>query len=1074
MEDISFGSGANTPTGDVFSAAIVKLKARVIPLESGGSGTTPSVAAPTIAGNATDGSTLTATPARAGSSGKWTRDGVAISGATGLTYVYSVATDAGRYIQYEETLSGVTTVSNAILSGASSLTYATSFAGADNTDLNGFENWAQTSGQTFATIGNDLVQIAPSPDKVKAIHATAGNDFEVEFTPYTLAPSSGNRSPKYIFLRYTDINNYVVFNLDYNNYSITKRVAGADTALKSYTGRSFDDGVPVRLRVQGDWMRVYYNGSELSDSSTANNGQGFDVSGVPAASQIGISGSQSTSLTYPQKFLYSLAIYALPADGISFNATISNPTNIPSRQVVRIAGTTQGSITQPQALIMSSTGKVLQNWTSVTLSNKTFAANLPEITPDAMGDAVVIWMRDAKLKSITRTGLLPGGKVPIQHLPIPYDFGLNTQGTLPYNRGSIFVDLFKTMALGVRGSGFYFAAMVGSHINVTGTALVDSNGKPVVCRAADAGMRSDGWPTAAPRTGAWPSDSRIALQFNPGSAGCSPEQAGTYDVTFTPGLDWSVDSASTFQRTAYNLAAGTATIVVTGNLSGQVTPFIDFISYNGVANTFPPAGQAFFKSVRRGENSSSAFTAKTISSFKGLTSAAKTRPAGVYAGALRFMTNNDINGPPKANWEFTNTRMRVPQTRLGYITNTGPITVEEMLNACVEAGTHLWLNIPDTADPSLVLGWATYLNNNMPRGMKVYTEFSNEIVFNFAFGFAQFFRMNGRAQAAGVGYRTQLSREIKSRLALPFHSVFGMADDRWNLVVGMAAVDFQGGDTNSDAKLAEMLDEGGLYQYTRGTCIAAYVGNGLNYADGGSNGGFMSKASRDKAGIDDTGWLDDYYAAQILMSDWTRLNYWNPQCNALARYNAKWNLPRGQIVPMLYEYSWQHSDEKDNNEVGLIGTIAGNVLTVSTNNNGPLRTNDVLVGSGISATTKVLEQLTVATGALPGKEGTYRVSINQNVPTTTITSSTNLYAYAAGAAMAKALRDPRAGTAVNYMDAWLRTTGGVLMHFDHVGYTPPTLYQWIGASNWGYMEEIGREAIDEPYISVARDMAVNG
>jgi hypothetical protein len=35
MPDIDFGSGANTPTGDLFSGAITKLKGRVIPLESG-------------------------------------------------------------------------------------------------------------------------------------------------------------------------------------------------------------------------------------------------------------------------------------------------------------------------------------------------------------------------------------------------------------------------------------------------------------------------------------------------------------------------------------------------------------------------------------------------------------------------------------------------------------------------------------------------------------------------------------------------------------------------------------------------------------------------------------------------------------------------------------------------------------------------------------------------------------------------------------------------------------------------------------------------------------------------------
>lgn len=1063
MAAINFGSGANTSTGDLFSGAIAKLIGRVSALDGGSSG----AVAPTIAGNTTDGSTLTATPGRAGATGKWTRDGVAISGATGLTYVYTAATDAGRYIRYEETQAGITAVSNAVLDGASMLFYASDFDGADGTPFSSFEGWTGASAG-LQIVGNNLVQTSAN-DSVP-VHAAPSVNFEYEAVVDCLSsgtdPNSGGI--RRIYGRYTDSNNYVLLQVSQNSYRASKRVGGVETVFVNVFGKSYRENTALKIRCNGDYVRMFVNGQEIAESIAANGGLGFPIGDLPKVATVALSTAvYIPNGTFPQVVANRVRISNIAANAIFVGPlTTSNIDDTPGRQVINAVITAQGSVGQMQMLILSSTGQVLQNWTNITpVANRVTSIELPVTVEDT---PTAVWTRDATTKSIASFDLIT---VPIQHHAIPAEFGLNTQGTQPWNSSAVFTDMFKMCNLGVRGSGFYFAAVVSDHIVQSGSAI-DPTVAPKSCPAIECGLGADGWPTAAPRTSRWPSDTRMALQFNDAGNGIMEWQAGTYDITFSPGLDWNVDGGAHISRTAYDLAAGTATLVLTAGVSNQAASFFNFNSYNGVPNTFPPVGQRVFKSFRRGEKAASAFTAKTISSWKGLTSGNKA--GGMpFKGALRFTSNNDINGGSVTDWKFTDTRKAVAEGRLGYVSRSGPITIADMISACTDAGTHLWLNIPDTADPTLVRIWATVCKNTMPDGMLCYVEYSNEIAFNFAPDFAQYHRLNDRVRASGVGYRTQLSRDIKERAALPFANVFG-ADDRWRLIVGMAAIDFQNGDGNSDNKLSEMLDEGDLWQYARGVCIAAYVGNGLNYADGGSDGGFMSKASRDKAGIDDAGWLNDYFAAQQMMSDWTRLNYWNPLCNALARYCARKGLARGQIMPTLYEYSWHHSDEKDNNKVRVTGSIAGNILTVTANNNGPIRENDVLAGTGVIASTKVLEQLTIAAGALPGKEGTYRVSISQNASATTITSTTNLYANAAGAAMSKAIRDPRAGTAVNYKDAWLRTTGGLMMHFDHVGYTPPTLFQYRGQSNWGYMEALGREAIDEPYISVARDMAAHG
>ncbi|WP_277969328.1 hypothetical protein [Sphingomonas echinoides] len=958
--------------------------------------------------------------------------------------------------------------------GTNITTYQSSFNGVDNTPLGGFEGWTLDSNSTaqwLSIVDNDIAVTGTINFQSTYTHPTGADDYEWEFTAYLDATPTGSNT-KYAYPVYLDKNNYIVMNFANNNYVLQSKVSGVTADIRSYANFTFATDVSIKIRVQGLNFRIYYNGAEIADSVAANGGLGFAIpSALATRSKVALSGVNSSPL--PAKFIRSMSITSIPDDNMVVSASVSMINATPGRQRISIVGAKQGNVTQPQASVVSSSSQVVQNWVNLTLNGDAISGDLPELPQSIEGDNVKILIRDKVNPSITTTAALRNG-VPVQWHASKIDFGLNTTGGLHYGRAMEFVDFAKNTSAGVTDGGpIFHTPIFAQHCTLT-----PPSGSTQYMSYDEMGM-DDGWPTKVPAgVGVWPANLKFALKCSPGASGFTDDQAGVYDVQFAPGLDWFHSGASHVAITNYNLAAGTAVMTITANSgSGQSSRFI-FNSYNGVANKFPPAGQRVFKMIKRGQDAASAFTATTLSSWIGLTSAAKTDNT-TYRGCLRFMSNDMINRPYSSVVKENYTRKSLPDNRLGFLERGGVISIVEKLDACKRIRCNMYLNIPDTADPSLVLETANYLKNNMPAGMKVFVEYSNEIVFNYQQGFFQTNELLRRTRENGLAddqTRIQLARDIKAVVAVPFASVFGIDNPRWNLIVGEQAAKYAlNSEAQQDANVASLLDEGDLYLYARGMCVACYVGNGYTYSDVSPDNGFMSKASRDKAGVDNAGFLNDYFAAQKVMSAWTRDNYWNSFANALARYAVKKGFAVGRYMPVAYEYSWQHSNMSTSNKVSATGYISGNTLTITANNNGPIRAGDVLTKSDIIAGTKVLAQLTQDAGAAPGKAGTYSVDTTHATATTsgTITSTTNLYASAAGTLLGQALRDPRAGEAQNYQDSWIRNTGGIACHFDHIGGTG-TLYNITSGSYWGYADYIGREALDEPYISTNRDMIANG
>lgn len=333
--------------------------------------------------------------------GQWTRDGVAITAQTALTYTYNAATDDGAYLQYMETANTtVTAASNALISGASSDPYYyTTFAAPDGTSLAGYDGWSAigTAKPEMMTINNnDLFQTADLPgNNAMFVHQTANSDFDFEVKANTAAANGTHGGPKYLVVRVTDSSNYAVVNFDWNNWSSEKRVGGAYATLKSYTSRSIPDGTLVRVRLQGDYLRILFDGVETNETLNANGGLGFYVGDVPAITRVGFLGQSLPP--YPQAYVYDAALYGV----LKGTITVSQ-SSVTAKQAT-LSGTVTGSVTALQASVLSSTGKVILPWASVTgLSGSSFTVTTQTLPGVVTGDTVTVWLRDSVNKSIAK------------------------------------------------------------------------------------------------------------------------------------------------------------------------------------------------------------------------------------------------------------------------------------------------------------------------------------------------------------------------------------------------------------------------------------------------------------------------------------------------------------------------------------------------------------------------------------------------------------------------------------------------------------------------------------------------
>lgn len=647
-----------------------------------GLNTTP----PSIAGVLTNGSTLTCTPGiwTGGTpTRQWYRDGVAISGATGLTYTYVAATDDGCYLTVVETVGAVTATSNALIAGPNLNIYTTSFAGPDGTDLNGFEGWVSSATGRFKILNNDiLIYTAPGTAVSRAL-VGGQTDMEVSMTLAFTAGAGpadvGNF--RYIYARWTDANNNIEARIQGNGYTVSRRVAGVATQIgNGVFSPNLVTGDAISLRVKGNYARFYKNGVEVSDSITANGGLGYDVTGVPLIAKVGMNTGGGTAATpFPMRFATDFSVKAVADNTVSINSTsISTSASLTNQPRVTAVGSITGAVTQLQMLVVSPTGKVLLPWADVGApTGSAFTVTSVDLPAEAQGLTVSVWVRDKINKSaISSMATTVGYYATI----FPTVIGLNEGYWTYWNPANPTVDL------GPRGE-FYSPSL--------GDVLPMANKDAATNRPISY----------------YGSDTYVEWAFLANTLG--PLSPGNYVVTYpatmtaTAGTLYNCNVSTAF-------SGGAGVVTVTGN-----GPIIR-VRLSGTI----PSGGAWISCKKQGETSTKRYTAQIANDY-----------AEAGFKIARFMTPFNINGNP--GYSLTGSTILQPG-------DIRACTVEYMTEFCNENGVDLWFNVHHLADDSYITAAANYLAGNLSAPRKVWIELSNEM-WNSGFASHDYSRMTGSA-----------------------------------------------------------------------------------------------------------------------------------------------------------------------------------------------------------------------------------------------------------------------------------------------------------------------------------------
>lgn len=395
--------------------------------------------APAVTGNLTNGSTLTSTTGTwtglPSYTYQWKRDGVDISGQTASTYTYTTATDEGRYITCVVTATDATgsrsATSNALIAGETGIVYTTQFTGTDGTNLYSYESWTclPSNNTALRILSNDLAIYAASTNNW--VKDAGVNNHTARFTIARNAGDTTVSSLRQCLARVTDTSNHLNLQVQSSGWQMSKRVANVSTNLGAFVSRTLTDGDVAEMRVNGNYVQVWFNGVQTAESIAQNGGLGWDVSDVPASGKAGwrpnttTGGAQST---YPFNFAKGFELAQALTDSITINTIAAeNIADTLGRIQIRLTGVIAGSVTQLQALVLSPTGRILLDWADVSgISGSTFNSVTAELPASAQGISPIVWLRDKTNKKTASSSVVA---IPVQPTVQAMIMGINENST---------------------------------------------------------------------------------------------------------------------------------------------------------------------------------------------------------------------------------------------------------------------------------------------------------------------------------------------------------------------------------------------------------------------------------------------------------------------------------------------------------------------------------------------------------------------------------------------------------------------------------------------------------------------
>lgn len=1095
---------------------------------AGAPGAPMPMSAPVIAGSLTNGATITATPGvwNTGTpSGQWHRDGTPISGQTALTYVYVSSTDDGTYLTYVESNGGSTSVSNALITGASTAVFSNDFESVPNGTLVSTIMAREAGSGTAANdIFNGSIRTFSNGNGDFYYIDSGSNNHEISvdlFVP-TLPNGSTSSGGRNVFVRRSNNTNWIRFSFQNNGYTISKSsTAGGSVTLQSFSGSGFSPNpysgvLNIRLRVSGDYLRVFLNGVETPLSAAQNGGLGYNVSDVPASNRAGIGAFFNTDaglLPHPSRWVDAVTVGVIPDNTVSISTLTLNDFTLytPQSKKITVAGNTSGTPGDLEYALLTSTGTIISSWQgTITPSSNTFSFETGQLPPAAFGKTIVVWVRSKATKNITSSSSVA---VPIEAPAQTFSFGMNT--------GAIYTNnMFERMNINDSGNGV-----------AGGPTFRNMTNRLVTVQEADPEVPSNQWAFNSVNASSYGVDNQNRpTQVPPGvtsysylyaGAGFHPVEYGDYDVEFTPNWTW---TNFNFANAGLSWVSGPNPVTGTGVLRiaappggvGAATTFgFNNMKYNGVT-AFPPVEDMYFRIYKQGADRSKLLKANStdyLASFAG--------------GYFRFMGILPINREAATGlkWKyFTFDELQPPVTNFGsHIRH-----FNHLKETCEDSNMIPWVNIPDRLkkDATGLGAMAIWLlaNTSGP----VVMEYSNEC-WNFGAAFMQSSENNNRAtrsiaftssstneivegdtltqstntgtvrrvkilsgsfaEGNAVGYIEVTATENTSECDSIFstgsitvtgkgtitatsigvdsyvqyartlkqcidicNSYFGSEASRFRWVAAWQAVASQG-------TVNAILNTENLYQYLYGYAIAPYVARSEGYF----SSSYLSEAERYLALTDPaafkTLWNDRYPSrVAIGMTEIANLHRY------LTDFEISKDLPLNTLRRMSYEVSGQHWIDQDSIP-RVTASISGTVMTVTAAARATLAVGDVITGTGVTSGTTITSFGTGTRGV-----GTYNVSVSQTVASTAITTTTSVFQ----AAYRQALHDlyiapEHAQHQVDYF-TFIKRIGGDHAFFAGPGKRAPGNYVY---GQWQILDTPW-DVTQQPYAALAAAAAPGG
>lgn len=292
---------------------------------------------------------------------------------------------------------------------------------------------------------------------------TSSQDYEVTFHDIfdmsrPVTPTNSQRTNRYFFIDVTPAATasdarYIFINPASDNLGIEVRTASGQTGLVAINGVfQAISGVQADLTVRRSNNRIYLyvNGVEIPASAAAG---GYDVSGVPATGNVGVSMFHGpTSDVDDTRLTTEISARALMPEAFTITSrTLIEPSVTYPNGAVELEGTCADFVTAFDWAIAYPNGNQIYNWSSSTnpISPGEWSVIVPFI--DGIEGSANNFFYARPTGAPENVTQVPLGQIPVLNVIEPFTIGMNTNEISAYSPSDITRDRGRTISWRYRG-----------------------------------------------------------------------------------------------------------------------------------------------------------------------------------------------------------------------------------------------------------------------------------------------------------------------------------------------------------------------------------------------------------------------------------------------------------------------------------------------------------------------------------------------------------------------------------------------------------------------------------------------